>query len=360
MSKIRTLFVCHTPFQLITAILIKKARYDLEEADIIITDEFIDAPEISARCAAGGLFHEVYLARIRGINLAVAAIFPNYYLKKAGIKFEHPYSLILTPGLYNDFDDAVFYMNREAEIILIDEGYSSYTSQTLDAVDSFSTSHLIARKVSKLLLRRKYIEERAKKIYLYDPDLCVRSVPYKITKLLPDDFVMDDKIRQLIYDVFNTKKALSEYDKPVIFLEESFASDFAENDDIPMIKAIANIVGQDSMMIKLHPRDKTNRFEELGYKTNSSFGVPWEAIALFLNDTRKIVLLSYSSGAVLNYRFICDKKFSVILLYKLWPDFGRMDKEKEMWLTKFAQKYGDNTFVPETMNELETILLRTE
>ena len=113
-----------------------------------------------------------------------------------------------------------------------------------------------------------------------------------------------------------------------------------------IVEKIASIVGRENLLIKLHPRDTTNRFIRLGYKTNKTFSVPWEALALTMKKM-PLMCITFSSGAALNYQFLTKKKNRTILLYKLMPDdFIHMTAEQLEWFNRYTKKYGKEICVP--------------
>lgn len=54
--------------------------------------------------------------------------------------------------------------------------------------------------------------------------------------------------------------------------------------DVELIEALADKVGKQNMMVKIHPRNPVNRFEKLGYKTNHNTAIPWEVIVMNTDD----------------------------------------------------------------------------
>ena len=131
----------------------------------------------------------------------------------------------------------------------------------------------------------------------------------------------------------------------------------SNNNDVEIIDHISEIIGKNNMAIKLHPRNEINRFEVRGYKTNISYGIPWELVASNLPEDDKRVFLSFSSGAVLNYKFLCDKSFKTILLYKCIGDkYYHVEDSVKEWFEKFKEHYGDSVYIPSTVEELDSLL----
>ncbi len=352
----RNLFICHTPFQVITSIIIKQSKYPDDYADIILSSAFQNYKIIGERCKATEIFEHVFTVSLTKTNCTIGPLIPYYFTKDLENYFPDTYDRIFTNGPYYDLDNSVFYKFKNAEVIVYDEGYSTYTNDFLRMPKKFSFRHRIIRNLSQFIFNRTYMETAAKKIMLYDPELCVKPLPYSIEKIWDKNHNDAIKIMKAISYVFNVTDAISEYNKKYIFFEECFASDFQNNGDIEIIRRIISIVGSENLIVKLHPRDKTNRFIDLGISTNQTISVPNEALVTEMQNQGK-VFITFSSGGVLNYRFLCDCSIKTILLYKLLPSgFITMPEDRLQWFEKFLKKYHENLFAPKTFEELEKLL----
>ena len=81
-------------------------------------------------------------------------------------------------------------------------------------------------------------------------------------------------------------------------MEEAFFDDKIPSNDLELVLRIAEIVGKDQMIIKLHPRNKVNRFQEYGFQTMQHTQVPWE-ITLMDEDITDKILFTISSIALI-------------------------------------------------------------
>lgn len=354
----KNLYICKTPFQIITSIMLHKNDFAGEKADVVICSTMRDYMKVIKNMQALNIFDNVYSASFDIVNSAITmsmgVLNPGYFLKKSGF-CQSGYSRIFTHGMFGDFDNAVFHYNKDAEIMLFDEGYSSYMYSRVEDFNRFSKGHKFFYKLSKLLYGRKYINESAKKIYLYKPELCVNKLPFEVCRISIDYTRMNEFV-QIISSIFEIDNIVNEYDSDYIFFEECFGLDFSKNGDMEIIGTIADIVGKDKMMVKLHPRDKTNRFENEGIKTNITVGVPWEALALNMHNTNK-TLITFSSGSVISCKFLCNDNSKTILLYKLFPDtYIKKTQEELEWLRKVQDMYKQSIFAPETKEELIHLL----
>lgn len=360
------LFVCKTPFQIITAIILKVSKYQDNECDLILIPEFQGIDEIRSKLSTLNIFSKVIVQDIVKTNKALYIKY-NFFPKSAmssvfgeGWNYlsSRNYTKLITNGSSSDFDNALYCALKYPEPIFYDEGYSTYTDQFLHANNRISKSHKIIRKISMIVTGRKLLFLNVKKIYLYNPLLMVKDMPFICEKIWEKEKL--EIVMQYVNYIFASESVASEYAKPYIFFEECFANDFNNNGDMKIIKYICDCVGKDKITIKLHPRDKTNRFKKLGISVNETLSTPAEALVPMLKDSNK-TFITFSSGSVMNHKFICDFNIKSILLYKLMPkDFVQMPEDRLQWFEKFLTMYGDSIFAPTSFEELNSLLKENE
>lgn len=354
----KKLYICKSPFQVIVAIFLQTSDFCLTNSDILIVKQFGGVEELVEKLKSVRLFHKVYVADCgyekNRVIFSIAVMFPRILLRLARIEIETDYDKIFSANLYGDIDNAIYSLQERAEPCMYDIGYETYTNDFLHADYSFSKMHLLIRTVSKIILGREYIDKASKELFLFDPDLQIMKMPFNIHKIH-----VNENSLNIISNIFCVEDVLSEYNTKYIFFEECFASDFNNNGDMPIIDMLHSLLGE-KIMIKLHPRDKTNRFIQRDIHTNKSFGVPTEAIVQGLASEKKI-FITFSSGSVINYKFFTNSSIKSIFLYKLMPHgFVDMPEDRKKWFNKFERKYGDDIFVPNSMEELKKILIRLE
>lgn len=373
----RVLFFAYTPFQVIAALAIKDQYYTNDMADIILPESIQSREYLKENITKYGLFDKTYLVSIRKIfpkavnkkkhefNRVKSAFSPFYIANDIGIIDTYDVFVTTEINYYTESIYAFLYhKNRNVVVELMDEGYSSYTYYFKEAYRPSSKKNRVKSllfKVPGRFYNRKFIAEQAKLIYFFAPELlCWENIPYEIKKIdVLGNIAFLERIN-LLFGYFRLKETgiEEEYDKKFLYFEECFFWTSGNCNDIEIIDHIAEIVGQNNMAIKLHPRNEINRFETQGYKTNSTPGIPWELIAINLPDNDEMVFLSFSSGAVLNYKFLTNKNFKTILLYKCIGDrYYHVDDSVKKWFEKFEQYYGNSIFIPNTQEELDNLLI---
>lgn len=373
----RILFYAYTPFQVIASLAIKLEYYPDDIADIILPESVQSRENLKKNIISHGLFDIVYYANVRAyfpkkgnraiheINRIKSAFCPYYLSEDIGIKKK--YDVFITTEI-DYYTESIFSRlrkcNKQIEVELMDEGYSSYTYYFREAYKPSTKKNIVKSLLFKLpgmLYRREFIAKKAHSIYYFAPELlCWKDIPYTIKKIdVKSNKLFLEKLNQL-FDYERLKKSglEKEYNRRFLYFEESFFWSKGNNNDVEIINRISELVGKEEMAIKLHPRNEINRFEKGGYKTNKTPGIPWELIAVNLDDSDQRVFLSFSSGAVLNYKFLSNKNFKTILLYKcIGDEYYKVDSSVKMWFDRFEKEYGDSVYVPETMDDLEKILV---
>lgn len=65
-----------------------------------------------------------------------------------------------------------------------------------------------------------------------------------------------------------------------------------------LCEGIAKLVGKENLLIKIHPRDRRNIYEDNGFKVDRNSAVPWEAIQLSGDFADNVFLTATSSSAL--------------------------------------------------------------
>lgn len=69
---------------------------------------------------------------------------------------------------------------------------------------------------------------------------------------------------------------------------------------------VANLVGKDNLLIKIHPRDLRTIYSDNGFNVDKNSLIPWEAIQLSSDFSDK-VFLTINSGSVLSGSTMSEK-----------------------------------------------------
>lgn len=359
------LFICETPFQILASLLLIEDLREVCNNDFIIAGTMSDYKNYAQRLAQHPNVSYCYAAALRQSNrrddrLAhikdmVVPFDKRWDYVKKDTRYDKFYcrnfTTILTESAFRHFKR----INSQLEVCIFDEGYSSYLSTFWNSYKEVSFFH----KVSNIVLtgHLNYIYKNITETKFFIPELFHLRIPFKISQMIDPAFTLSNEQIERINRVFDYLNSDMIEDNKYIFFEECFSFDNGNNNDLEIIEVIADIVGKENVVIKLHPRSKEDRFSKLGYKVLMNVKYPWEIFALN-NSNKSIVLLAFSSGALMNYLFITRSKMKSILLYKLFP--GKYDHtnnlELRRWLKEFQKYYSKWIYAPETSEDLIDIL----
>lgn len=310
----RRVFICNTVFQVLVATWINHKYFqDCKETDIIISNHMNNACAIADRMRQYGEFSNTYfvesldVARYK-VPQGRCAHFKNEldpckYIKRTfdlDVDYDHIFVSNLD-GFSKLFFSAVSKRNPNVNVHIFEDGFSTYSRLFASWFRGSGRPDydLLHRVFYDYVCRKKYIKDCVKDIWLLTPEFLQwdPGVPIKtVEKINPKD----EAYLEICNRAFGYYDSKDVYDKKYIFMEESFFADGQEIPDVELVNKIAERVGKENIMVKIHPRNPVNRFQKLGYKTNVDTGIPWELICMNMTDLDKKALLTVSSTSILN------------------------------------------------------------
>lgn len=339
--------MCNSAYQLLTAVQLRCTIYAEDEVDLLLSNQLAGASKISHNARQTGLFKKV-----RYIETKRQA-FPNRLAE--GI---HDWRLIRRLkhelGEYDVFCIANisvfsilfvrFYQHKTLEINVYEDGFVTYCR----CFENFDRASVIAR----MLLPHGMLS-KVTHIYLFNPELLEWHRPTIEVVSIPKFDKRDIALIAQLNRLFGYEPDPGEYDTPYLFMEESFAADSYKVEDMELVETIANEVGKDNIVIKLHPRNPENRFVRKGYKTNKNTAVPWELVVLN-TDMCGHTLISISSCSILQPYLLLGTPIRSISLLKLLKEKpGNMRGELGEFMLSLFEKYADICYSPRTITELK-------
>lgn len=314
----RVLFLCNTVYQIIVASWLRKTLYGDDFADVIVSDHMNDFEKIAKRIENTQFFDGVYTAKSREyvnnwLDFSITGriktnLLPNLRLKKK-VKLKRKYDVLLMSNcdsfsmlLYNALKNnkRSSLGNKNMELCLFEDGTYTYSRAFYEHFSQTEPEYYTKKLefLNKTVFNLQYIKGSVSALYLFNPELLDYDADMKIEKTAKID-CKDVEFKNYLNEIFAYAKSKDVYDKKYIFLEESIFMDWDERPDLKLVDKIADVVGKDNIMVKIHPRNPKNVFKENGYKTNENTSIPWELIVLNTDMSDK-VLISISSTALLN------------------------------------------------------------
>lgn len=369
----RNLFYCNTTYQLLVCINIVLMRTGSDENDIILSDR-TDFTKTAENLREEGVFDHVTVI----FPKALEAEEEKKGLGKWQRRLQHlkryshlekwmseEYDLMLTnyDAMYvcNMTDHAVMYVysvlarkNKRLALCEIEDGFGTYVRPLRHAGSERSLNRLAFSVFGNPFLT----EESISKSLLFFPDLYVHEddVP---KEQLPLMNLRDPEIQGLMQRVFGCEG--TRLRKKYIIMEESFKAEGEINNSEQLFTEIVDMVGEENVMLKTHPRNGRNSYHERDIEVYDE-PVAWEAIIATENLDDK-VLVTCTSGTVVSTKLLYGSKCVIIYLYKLLEgDASSAFKSPYTipYLERFHERYKDKVFVPATHEELREIVRKLE
>lgn len=312
------LFLCNTVYQVMVASWLRYSELQNENADIIISDHMNGYMSIADNMRKTKLFDNVYVVNSsdyvkflvkykNSTQRALYKLFPQLEIKNyISLKKTYNSLFIGNADRFSSLLFAALSQKQKISLNIFEDGVSTYSK----LFESFYTSKRPPENKLKFfilckLFSIKYIYPNASSFYVFKKNLMQWNPNCKINQLKPIKGNEDFKKNMNV--VFDYNHITDVYDRKYIFFEESFYADSGYMEDVSLIEKIAQIVGKENIMIKIHPRNPENRFEKLGYKTNKNTAVPWEVI-LLNNDFDDKILITIGSASIITPYLLFDKE----------------------------------------------------
>lgn len=354
----RILVICNTPFQFVVITHILSLYYKGYEVDIVISNQFKDSRRVVENAKKSKLFRKVYhinnVSKKRGISLSRQLDFIRRTILSCwcAIRIGHTkYDDILFSNI-QIFTKLLISVarrrNKGCRIHIAEEGLGTYSKLYGDS-DAAST------------LYRRYVDKQGvfaklTTLYLFHPHFLAWDFPKNKICKLPMLNKKDEAFMNMLNILFDYEHCKDKYDRKVIFFEESYYAEGEPVPDIEIVERIAEKVGKENIMVKIHPRNPINRFKDLGYKTNSDSFIPWELIVLNQDMSDKIFVTIASGAAINPYLYLGLPIRSYSLLDSLEHRPGIMSTSVGDIMAKAYATYPEYLIAPKTLEEfIETL-----
>lgn len=300
----RVLFVCNSVYQVLVASWIKYHRFSNDCADIILSERMNGVYDIADRMKKTEIFDDVSVLRVKynsnsKINSVLKFVHFNFFAKN--IQKKKKYDMLYTASMDYFIATLFDFLRRKNKSLILnyyEDGTASYTKR-------LSWYYILFKKPSRLknishnnIFKKYTIYSSFNEFSVFAPEL-LEWYPEgsKVTKIDKID-INDKKFIKIINFIFDYENLEDKYEEKYIFFEESFYADTGYMEDVDLIEKLADIVGKENLLIKIHPRNPENRFAKMGYKTNVNTAIPWEIIAMNIDLTDKKIIAVASTSII--------------------------------------------------------------
>lgn len=350
----RVLFYADTYYQSMICVNLAKSSYSNCDNYLILSDMSVGMDVLSQRLGAEDIFTNVIFASIyrqkkNTVDSFKNIIFSNKYLKT--ILGDYDFTYEFDSFLFCKFSlttiaiiERLKRRNNDCSILRFEEGYSDYIFGT-----EFHNKTIKLFNIKNLYkIDFNYVVNET--LYFNPSFVDTKKITWKVGSL---PTINRHSEMDLYKRIYLKNIDLKEFDVSVIFFEESFFQDGKEMNDLEIVLRIAEIVGKDNLLVKLHPRTRINRFEKYGIRTNKTTGIPWECIQYCTRYDDQL-LISICSGSLLYPGVLYGDFRNTALLYNCVPEKNIQNfLEYKKYITNYCSTYKENKlFVPKSMEQM--------
>lgn len=356
----KILYIVQTYYQLLTVLQLQMTINKDKVAVIVITDHSADADKISLRLSTLTIFHRVFYVKCKeqlhpSSLLGYFSLFLNNYVSNERILGKEVYDYLEQHGFseinfynYTLFACVVYKRmykkNKHLLVNRFEEGYISYYD---DAIDSRLVK-LIADPILKVMSKNKA------NYYYFEPSMILYTPTYKIRQI--QKISRENKnMKEIIKVLFQIDESFM-LDSKFIFFEESYYFEHKKG-DLELLEFLHRKLHK-QLVIKLHPRDSSNRFKETPYNIMPIIGLPFEAIYFHLNED--VILISVSSGSLISPVLMFDQANPAIFTFPIMKELPPLvNRNYQSFVQKVKSKAKNQLVIIESYEDLNTYLSST-
>ncbi len=338
MENKKYLFICFSNYAILNSVnlLLNKNNYNNKNSDLVVFHRTIDMKELSKNLKNENIFRNIFdfpfINKKGTFYLLKLFLFPRYFLNKISSNYfskqiiKQTYDVLISQNLL--YASLFGRINRNAEIYLIEDGLSSYTSRTVNPI-----KRSIYFQIANKFIFKNSLLSKIKKQFLYKPKMYSGSNMniLKIPEINQNSYNLYNKL-------FNYKKnKLYELNKlvylgvPFFGLKDlmSNSNEATKNFDIKcnhILNEITSVVKQNKFIYRKHPIENINQLTCKNNFTFDNIENTWE-IECLNSITEKHIIISFFSTASFTTKMLFDKEPYLIFLYKaLGVNFFNADK----------------------------------
>lgn len=343
---------CCTVYQLFVANCLALSKFSNDEIVLVLSSSMPNVEVIGGKLKKANLFREVLVLENETVDwnksLYTIPIFWKLRFKtiiRGSIIERQKFDRYIFAGL-GGFSNVIgqwLRMNNPDLIVeLYEEGASSYSELYHNAV--------VSRKKNKNIFKRFFYNMFPHMLTLYTnfyyfcPDLALWGDSDSKVKISP---IVEYKkvLIKTMNDVFDFALKVDTYSQRVIFFEESYYSDGIDVNDIEIVNDLEKQYGKENILIKRHPRNRKDRFGELGYYTSVENSVPWEVIALNIPDLDNKILVTMTSTALISTFLLFNTHAQMVFRIRNLPENNDRVKYTKTVIEKLADLYPDRFYL---------------
>lgn len=349
------MFVCNTYSQLIESIQLRLTTFQDCAVSVIISDHSNNAESIYKRVKQIGIFKNVYYIETKNNHEQINSFFSKLRELNRYVMGKDP---LWENLICEEIDELIFYSQTDEIYTLFAKLYNCNprikVARYEEGVLSYGDWEVHSQKariaaIIRHLRKQKALEEVIYGFYCFYPTL------YKgnLTPLRIPTIDSSSRVAEVIREIFDIKDGMECYNNyKYIFFSSVY--DFEGGKpigELNTILEIAKFIGNDNLLVKVHPRDNPGRFEERGLHTDKKSNIPWEAIQLG-NDFSNHTFLTTNSGSVLSISLIQKNQPQIKYVY---PLCSITNNQSAMKTVKSIEALLDSGFAKQHISNIKVI-----
>lgn len=312
------LVTCYTDVQVLTVIQMRLTLYSNDEVDIIIFDHFKSSKMIYDNLSKQNIFRKVIYLHSNEND------YRQSYFKdiKDLIRFKviNKEKYLCSLGLSKRYDEIIFH-NFTYLIYMIFDYYSRCRSNVRfscieEGILSYNQNLNIGKRVKILNWlngKKNNIFNKISRYYCFYPNFKKKKFEKEIVEI--------PAIRKNLNQFLNLVNEIYEYEplnikEKYIFFGNSMCIDGTCDQEPSVIKKVADKIGIENLIVKIHPRERKEIYQNIGVKVMENAFLPWEIYYLNFNFESQI-FLSTVSNAFLNAFMLKEKNAKGVFLFPL-------------------------------------------
>lgn len=325
------LIICNTNYQIIMALHMKLTVFKNVDVDICVTDHIPNASLRVERIIRTSLFRDVIffesmsIVKRNGIfNKLVDSVYYGFgfsHLDKRLGDYEEIIVYNYDISLY-EIINALEKRDNDYIISKYDEGLFSYNTEFYIKGIRFNIIKFLRK-----LRNKKNVSSQFKNFYCIYPQLKTIH-PEWISIELPGLMAEIDALKKCLIEVFgNIENGIKQ---KYIYFASSSDIDNCSYGEMEILRKIVDKVGPENLIVKKHPRDTRDVYNQLGISVFKNSDIPWEVSQILLSMADK-VLVTVTSGAFISISAMLESSCKGVFLY---PEVNTFNDEYKTYVDR--------------------------
>lgn len=323
--------ICNTYYQLIFALQLRKTVYPDDFFVLLLSNHSNDSEKIYKELKSIKCFDKICYVESKDIDYTRS--FNTFAGMRYVAKKLENLSIDIADELliYNisKFSALVFSFlykqNPKLVINRFEEGVLSYNTvlyKQIPLTPFFRINQVLFH--FRIFFQRYDLLSKLNSFYCFFPTIYQGKLSTKQVPLINND----EETQKLITTIFNIKQCKQRYYEKYIFFTSVYDFEGGEAvGELELVRKIADVVGKDNLLVKMHPRDTRTVYVDEGFHIDTNSSVPFEAL-LFAYDFSDMVLLTATSGAVLSASLMLENPPETYYMYPLCKLDGNLTAQK--------------------------------